>query len=372
MDRPQRSPDGCPQEAAGAAVNGVPPARLPVYPVSWYLFGRSDEVRRRPVTKQLLGRELVAFRTAAGRLAVLEARCAHFNADLGRGCVVGETIRCPFHHWRYGTDGRCVHIPSQKDVPAFARRLSYPAVERHGYIYFFNGRQPLFDLPFFAGSRPEDLRAGRSFRLLADAPWYLFAANSVDEHHFTTQHNRRPTTPFAIDFPHPFARRVSFEADVVGTTVFERLLRRFAGDHVRITVTCWGGNFFFATGSFRRVESYVHVVSEPLEPEGKTLVNVIVFVRRFGSRLLGSLLEPLALWVRRVFTAAFLISEFEELAGIRYNPHSLIAGDRLVAEFLQWGAALPSGGAAAVARPTDIPRTEETQGTMSVPSANTP
>jgi nitrite reductase/ring-hydroxylating ferredoxin subunit len=348
------------------------PARFPVYPVSWYLFGRADAVRKRPVTKKILGRELVAFRTAGGRLAVLEARCSHFNADLGRGCVVGETIRCPFHHWQYGADGKCVQIPSQQDIPSFARQRSYPAVERHGYIYFFNGPRPLFDLPFFAGCRPEELRAGRCFPFVPNAPWYLFAANIVDEHHFLTQHSRRPTGPLDIDSPHPFARRVRFEAEVVGSSAFDRLLRRFVGDRVRVSVTCWGGNVFFVTGSFRRAESYIHVITQPLEPGGRTLVNVIVFLRRFGSRVLGALLEPISLWVRRIFTAAFLSGEFEELAGIRYNPHSLVAGDRLVTEFFEWVASLPPEGAATAAGPIDTPRTGEANPDNPVPSATTP
>src|SRR5579859_6438769 len=124
----------------------APPAarRFAAYPATWYLFGAARELRRGPVSREMLGRRLVAFRTASGRLCVMDARCAHLGADLGLGDVAGETIRCPFHHWEYGADGQCVHIPGNAEVvPALARQAVYPALERHGYIFFFNAREPL-------------------------------------------------------------------------------------------------------------------------------------------------------------------------------------------------------------------------------------
>jgi phenylpropionate dioxygenase-like ring-hydroxylating dioxygenase large terminal subunit len=136
-------------------VTPAPPAEaFPAWPASWYLFGESRELRQRPVSRRILGRRLVAFRTAGGRLAVMDAQCAHLGADLGCGDVVGETIRCPFHHWRYGTDGVCESVPGHGQAPSFARLRTYPAAERHGYVFFFNGREPLFPLPFFLGEDP--------------------------------------------------------------------------------------------------------------------------------------------------------------------------------------------------------------------------
>ena len=71
----------------------APPGdRFPAFPVSWYLFAPSHTLRRGPVSRDIFGRRLVAFRTAAGRLAVLDLRCSHFGADLGGGCVIGESL----------------------------------------------------------------------------------------------------------------------------------------------------------------------------------------------------------------------------------------------------------------------------------------
>src|SRR6185503_16292982 len=94
---PDRSVAGRPQ---------APPAtRFPAYPASWYLFGRASDLRDKPVPKRMLGRDLVAYRAASGRVAVLDARCSHLGANLGYGRVTGEHIECPFHGWKYGADG---------------------------------------------------------------------------------------------------------------------------------------------------------------------------------------------------------------------------------------------------------------------------
>src|SRR4051794_29170187 len=117
----------------------APPSTcFPAQPASWYLFCPERELYRGPVSKPILGKRLVAFRTASGKVSVLDAHCSHLGADLGCATVTGETIQCPFHHWHYGIDGQCTHIPALNRIPPFARQRSYPAVLRHGYLFFFN------------------------------------------------------------------------------------------------------------------------------------------------------------------------------------------------------------------------------------------
>ena len=107
--------------------------QFPTYPVAWYLFGESRELGEKPLSKDLLGRRLVAFRTASGSVAVLDARCSHLRADLGNGCVVGETVQCPYHHWRYGADG-CFRIACRGVRVALFRRgdVLHAASALHG------------------------------------------------------------------------------------------------------------------------------------------------------------------------------------------------------------------------------------------------
>lgn len=314
------------------ALSPAPPAEaFPAYPASWYLFGDSRELRRGPVSRRLLGRLLVAFQTASGRLAVMDGQCAHLGADLGFGDVVGETIRCPFHHWRYGCDGVCASIPGQDGIPPFARLRSYPVEERHGSLFFFNGREPLFPLPFFLQGDPADYLAAKTFRFTADCTWYMNAAHAFDRQHFATVHGRELQTEPVVDTPAPYARRYSYVSKVVGETHIDRILRVVAGHTVKTTLTIWGGTFAVITSDFDRVRTGFLIAMEPLE-NGHTLCHGIVLAP--PSRL------PLA-WVRRLLTQGYLREEVRTLHSTRYNPASLGPADRDLISFFQWLAALP-------------------------------
>ena len=161
-----------------------PISSFPANPASWYLMCHKRELRKGPVAKRMLNRDLVAFQTESGKIAVVDARCSHLGANLGCGEVVGETIQCPFHNWRFGTDGRCKKIPGSTEIPAFARQQSYPVAELQGYIFFFNGVEPLFPLPFFDGEIPGDFRAAKVISYEADASWFMVAAQGFDRQHF--------------------------------------------------------------------------------------------------------------------------------------------------------------------------------------------
>ena len=341
-------------------LNAPSPETLPLFPASWYLFGRLKDLRNGPASRDLLGQRLTAYRTASGPWAVLEGRCAHLGADLGEGCVVGDDLQCAFHNWQYGPDGCCTLVPALARPPAFARVRAYPTAVRHGYLFFFNGPQPLFPLPFCdndvrgAGfqpaqvshgrleacpTNPDDYVAAKPLRFLADCPWHLVNANSFDVQHFRAGHGRDLVGEPAIDCPHPFARRIRVTFRVTGNSIFDRLLRWFVGEQVEVSMTNWGGSIVVVTGQFRRTRSTMITYMEPLD-ENHCVQNVLVYARR--SRL-GMLVNPLRLWLRRLFTRGFMAEEFNTLAGIRYNPKSLLACDQPMIDFYLWLAQLPQG-----------------------------
>ena len=312
------------------------PDSLPTFPASWYLFGHVSELRHRPASRDLLGRRLVAYRGGSGMYAVLDARCAHLGADLGQGCVVADDLQCAFHSWQYAADGRCTLVPYASTASRF-RLNAFPAAVRHGYLFFFNGPEPLFPLPFFADTDPADYGAARPLRFYADCPWYLVNGNSFDVQHFRAGHGREMIGEPAIDSPHPFARRIRVTFGIAGDTMYDRLLRRFVGDRVEVSMTNWGGSIVVVTGQFRRTRSTLITFIEPIDRE-HCWQNVLVFARR--SRL-GVLVNPLRLWLRRLFTRNFMAEEFDTLAGIRYNPHSVLACDEPMLDFFRWLIELP-------------------------------
>lgn len=93
------------------------------------------------------------------------------------------------------------------------------------------------------------------------------------------------------------------------------------------------------TGTFPKAESYILISTQPLDALN-TLTSVIVFARRKPASLLGRVLQPVSLWLRRLFTQGFMKHDIDRLHGIRYNPAGLLPSDRLMSEFFDWLASL--------------------------------
>ena len=121
-------------------------------PTGWFPVSSSQDLEAGTVSRlECLGRELVLFRTESGEACVFDAFCPHLGANLGVGGeVVGESIRCPFHAWRFGSDGACVEVPYASRIPNAARAQTLPVVERNGFIWAWHDagdRQPFFEIP---------------------------------------------------------------------------------------------------------------------------------------------------------------------------------------------------------------------------------
>jgi phenylpropionate dioxygenase-like ring-hydroxylating dioxygenase large terminal subunit len=311
-------------------------SEFPAYPLSWYLIGASREFRReRPLARDIAGRRLVGFRTSRGRPVLLESRCCHLGADLSLGRVCGDALQCPFHHWEFGPDGACTKIPIRCEVPPWARQTSYPVVERHGLVFFFNAGEALFPLPFFADCRPEDFSPARPFATTLDCPWYLVGANAFDLQHFRAAHDRRLVGLPEVDCPAPFARRAIGTFEVAGDSLQDSITRAVAGRQVTMSITDYCGNLLFATAQFRRTCSYGMVCTEPLST-GQTRVRVVVLVPRSSSIMARRLFDPLHAEVRRLFIKKFLSADAARLGGTRYNPSGLIPEDQHLADYFVW------------------------------------
>lgn len=73
---------------------------------NWYAFAASRAVRAdRPLGVRVAGRELVAWRDAAGRLVVGPGACPHLGAPLARAAVDDGDLVCRWHGLRIGADG---------------------------------------------------------------------------------------------------------------------------------------------------------------------------------------------------------------------------------------------------------------------------
>jgi phenylpropionate dioxygenase-like ring-hydroxylating dioxygenase large terminal subunit len=163
------------------------------YPRGWFRALFSSELDPGHVKGlKLLGRELVAFRTESGEAAITDAHCPHLGAHLGHGGKVsGEAIRCPFHHWEFGTDGVCTRIPYAPRIPPRAKLRSWPLTERGGMVMVYHdpeGREPDFEVPELAELHDAAWLPVEVGRWTVRASWLDMNENCVDGPHFKYVH----------------------------------------------------------------------------------------------------------------------------------------------------------------------------------------
>lgn len=125
-------------------------------PYGWFMIDESASIAPGEIRQiQAFDQQWVMFRGESGKVGISDPFCPHLGAHLGEGgVVVGDSIRCPFHHWEYDTQGWCTKIPYAKVMPPIARKKpilrSLPIIERYGAIYAWyhpEGAEPMFELP---------------------------------------------------------------------------------------------------------------------------------------------------------------------------------------------------------------------------------
>lgn len=117
----------------------------------WYPVVRAQDLGTSPQRIRIMSHDLVVFRDAAGKPAVLSDTCVHRGGALGGGkCKEDGTIQCPYHGWRFDRDGKCTRIPSlgiKAKIPPRARVDAYPVEERYGVVFAFLGDLPEAERP---------------------------------------------------------------------------------------------------------------------------------------------------------------------------------------------------------------------------------
>lgn len=132
-----------------------------VFPRGWFMVATSEEVTAVPLAVRYFGQDLVLYRGQSGRAYLVDAYCPHMGTHLAKNTtsyvvrdnmhVEGESIRCPYHAWRFGPDGRCNQIPYfDGKIPDAARIKSWILEERYGCLFAWHdaeGGEPNFALP---------------------------------------------------------------------------------------------------------------------------------------------------------------------------------------------------------------------------------
>jgi vanillate O-demethylase monooxygenase subunit len=162
-----------------------------LYPLQqWWVAAKSVEVGGELLGRTLLEEEVVLYRTQAGEAIALNGRCPHRLYPLVRGTRECDAVRCAYHGFAFGADGRCVDIPTQAHIPASMQVRRYPTREAYGWVWIWMGDPALAadtDLP-----QPECLAEGwevvHGHYMHLDARYTLLIDNLFDLSHVAFLH----------------------------------------------------------------------------------------------------------------------------------------------------------------------------------------
>lgn len=160
----------------------------------WHPVGAVDALEREPVRPlRLLGENLVLFRDRSGSYGLVERQCPHRRADLAHGFVEEHGIRCHYHGWQFGTDGRCLAQPYEDVVDPQCRLrdkvrlVAYPVRAKAGLLWAYLGPLPAPELPDW---EPFHWTNGFVQIVFSEVPcnWLQAQENSIDPVHFEWMH----------------------------------------------------------------------------------------------------------------------------------------------------------------------------------------
>ncbi len=164
---------------------------------AWYVASWSQDLGAdKAAAVSILGEPLVLWRSG-GQVIAMEDRCVHRLAPLSLGRCENGRLRCMYHGFLYGTDGRVQQIPGQDNVPPKARVRRYAVAERHSWIWVWMGDPEQADetlIPPAVGCDDPDWILGRGHLDYA-AEARLINDNLLDFSHLTYVQRRKLRCP---------------------------------------------------------------------------------------------------------------------------------------------------------------------------------
>lgn len=134
------------------------------FPRGWFMIAEAKELDEGPLAVRFFGKNFALYRGESGRLVCLDGHCKHMGAHLTashtasiaahREQIEGDAIRCPYHGWRYGPDGKVNDIPGYGGpCPKAADIQAHVVREVMGAIMMWHdpeGNEPHYDPPHLA------------------------------------------------------------------------------------------------------------------------------------------------------------------------------------------------------------------------------
>lgn len=136
---------------------------------------------------RVLGEDLVLYRDHQDSWGLLAEHCSHRGVSLAYGFVESDcTIRCAYHGWKYGPDGRVRQMPFEPPASRFPDKVHHPAYPTRvlgGIVFGYLGHGEPPGLPRWDLLARDDGWRTLEHRPITEANWLQIQENSADVTH---------------------------------------------------------------------------------------------------------------------------------------------------------------------------------------------
>lgn len=168
----------------------------------WYVAALATEVGESLLSRRLLGRSVLLYRTTAGQTVALDDRCSHRGFPLSEGARRGDRVECGYHGFTFDECGTCVALPGQTAIPSRASVRAYPTAEVGPFVWVWLGdpNVPRSDLPHTPGFGEHGWTYYSGYAPIA-CNYLLMIDNLLDLSHETYIHAGRIGSPEVAETP---------------------------------------------------------------------------------------------------------------------------------------------------------------------------
>ncbi len=159
----------------------------------WFPACRSKalEADAPPRAVRLLGRNYVAFRATDGRVGFFPEGCPHRGVSLTLARNEENALRCIYHGWKFGVDGKVLEVPTQRENhDAFCKKVPlkhFPVKEGGGLVFVWLGSGEPAQLPDYEFMGIPDDQLHVTYQKLP-YNWLQGVEGQVDSAHVTQLH----------------------------------------------------------------------------------------------------------------------------------------------------------------------------------------
>ncbi len=304
-------------------------------PEGWYWLTSSQSVKTgKAYPIKFLKTELVIYRGEDKVVRAFDAHCPHMGAHLCDGFVEKNSIRCPFHFWKYDEKGLCTEIPAQKDTSKIPGLKVHKVQELYGLIWIWTGenddQEEIPVVPELKGI-PLDFKLGSRF--IKNCHPNVVMINAIDIQHFRSVHQLIVDLDMKVT---PLSKRcIQFSnmTPVPEKNFLLKFAKRFYKKSLTYEMTYWWGH----TGSVMVGPDFLHFyIIFALRPtlDGKTEGQTILVTKK-RKGLMGLLMNPILLFATKLVGDYFAKGDTVIFTRINFKYQTPIKADKAIIDFVE-------------------------------------